>query len=437
MPSIDEVIISAGPGEMRLALMAKGRPIEFVIDRGGAAAGDIVLGRVLTVNRALDAAFVDIGEAEPGFLAQPKRLGEGDAVVVQIAGAARGDKGAVLTAVPSLVGRLLAYVPGRPGLTLSRRIQNDGSRDRLTGVLEGAIASGEGAVLRTAAAAAPDDALLAELDALRRQWQSIAARAGKAVAPAKLHAPPILARLLAEHPTVRRLRIDDPAALAEVRQHFPAAELQPNVFEDEAGEVFDLALARRVALSGGGALIIEAAAGLTVIDVDSGGGGPLEANLAAVPEIVRQLRLRGVAGHVVIDIIPLRDRRALGRLTDTLRRAVADDPTPTHVIGTTPLGMIEMTRERRRPTLAESMLAKQEEPRWSDEAIGLAALRAVLRAALDRPGTAMAVATAPPVIAALRRRPSVLAETACRLGRPLTLLEDKGAAFYDLVEDKG
>ncbi|HXP97292.1 MAG TPA: ribonuclease E/G, partial [Telmatospirillum sp.] len=236
MAPIDEILVSLAPGESRFALLAKGIPVEFLIDRGGIAAGDLVLGRVLSVNRALNAAFVDIGEAEAGFLAAPGPHGEGASVLLQVTAAARGGKGAALTAAPSLQGRLLAFTPSRAGLNLSRRITDETRRDGLRRLLAPLLMPGEGLVVRTEAAMASDDALSAELATLRERWRTVLGEAAKAAPPARLESASPLVRLLADHPSVRRLRADDRAALAEVRALFPEACCEDGVFEREAGE---------------------------------------------------------------------------------------------------------------------------------------------------------------------------------------------------------
>jgi Rne/Rng family ribonuclease len=434
MAPVDEILVSIAPGESRFALLADGIPVEFRIDRGGAGAGDLVLGRIQNVNRPLNAAFVEIGEPRLGFLAAPGKRGEGDKAIFQVTAAARGGKGAVLSAAPSLQGDLLAYTPARGGLNLSKRIGDAARREALRSLLAPLLTPGEGLVVRTDAAQASDDALLAELAALRRRWRIIEDKAGAMTPPAHLEAPSTLARLLAEYPQVRRLRADDQASLAEVKGLFPDALCDEGVFDREVGESLDQALESRAPLPGGGALIIETTAALTAIDIDSGGGAPLAANLAAVPEIARQLRLRGVAGHILVDIIPLKDRQALGRLVSTLRQAVECDPTPTHVVGVTPLGMIEMTRERRYPGLAEIML-DDKGPQRSSETIGLEGLRAALSAALRRPQAKIAMKAAPAVAASLLRNQKALDDVARRLGRGVPIRPASDVIAYEIVED--
>ncbi|MDX2224246.1 MAG: ribonuclease E/G [Rhodospirillaceae bacterium] len=116
----------------------------------------------------------------------------------------------------------------------------------------------------------------------------------------------------------------------------------------------DTALSPTVALSGGGSLVIESTAAAVTIDVNAGADSADRANVAAMAATARQLRLRNIAGHILIDVIPTRRRRDL---TGELKRALAGDPMKPDVAGWTPLGMIELTRRRVRPALAEVMAA--------------------------------------------------------------------------------
>ncbi|MDR3439902.1 ribonuclease E/G [Telmatospirillum sp.] len=436
MVSPDEIIVSASPGETRFAVMAGGLPVEFHVDRGGAAVGDIIFGRVLTVNHALDAAFIDIGETVPGFLPHPEGVGEGEALLVQAVAAAQGGKGAGLTRAVSLQGAVLAYTPARPGLNLSRRMADAERRSAIRRLLGPLVTGDEGLVVRTAAEGAADSLLLDELAVLRQRWCRIETAVAKATAPARVETVSPLVRLLADFPGVRRLRVDDRASLAAVRAVFPDAVYEDRCFDVEVGEAFEQALERHVALPGGGRLTIEQTAAVTAIDVDSGGGSPLAANLAAIPVIARELRLRGLAGHILIDAIPVKDRRALTSLVTALRKAVADDPTPTRVIGVTPLGLIEMTRDRRQPGLADVMLENLG-PQPTAETIALQGLRAALRQAdAGRPGAALRLSARPAVIASIRARPRLLAEMTDRLGRPLTLAEAPQIALFEISEEQ-
>jgi len=243
-----------------------------------------------------------------------------------------------------------------------------------------------------------------------------------------------LARALVAYPGIARVAVDQSAALGPARALFRAAVHVPNCFDETgAAEALDEALARRVALPGGAALIFAESEAATLIDIDGGGMAPTEANAAAIPEIARQLRLRGIAGHILIDVIPSRDRNAVTKIVVTMKAAVVDDPAPTQVAGRTPLGMIELTRRRHGPSLAEIML----DPLIAAPnalTIGLDGLRALLGEALARPGAALGLAVPPRVARALDARPTVLAEAGRMLGRPIALIERDGIELFAIEE---
>lgn len=135
-------------------------------------------------------------------------------------------------------------------------------------------------------------------------------------------------------------------------------------------EVIDRALNPAVPLPGGGSLIIEVTAAAVTIDINAGSGTAARANHDAMAAAARELRLRNLAGHILIDLVPTKDRRKL--LTE-FGRAVACDPAKPEVAGLTPLGMIELTRRRVRPSLAEAIATGH----------GYAALRGAVDTALQ------------------------------------------------------
>jgi len=370
MAAIDRVLVSWGPGETRLALCEGERIVELVVGRAELVAGAVFLGRVVEVSAALNAAFVDIGAARPGFLASAKGLSQGQLLLVQVRADSQGGKGAILTAEPSL-----------------------------------------------------PDGLRAEIDAF--------------TVPALVWRPDPLARVLADHPGVTRVVVDDPALSAEYRRSFGDLVTVDAAAVAEGGldEAFDAALDPVVALPGGGRLIIEPAAALTAIDVDSGGAKPADANRAAVAEVARQLRLRRIGGQVVVDFIPGGGRGSLYKLAAALKRAVADDPVPTHVFGVTALGLIELTRERHGPSLAELMSERRCDPGIA--AIAYGALRRALAEAAHRPGRALVVVAAPDIVAFLAGSSQAVAEAEDRLGTRLTFRAEPGRPRHDvLIEDR-
>ena len=173
-------------------------------------------------------------------------------------------------------------------------------------------------------------------------------------------------QLLVEHlgADPDRIVVADPAALVRARGYL--AEWRPSVLDrlehlpdafaaSGAGEQLAAALEPVVELAGGGRLIIQTTAALTAIDVDGGGRRPLEVDLEAAAEIARQLRLRRLGGTIVVDFIDLAAKSDRARLLATLRAALADDPAPVQVGRMSPLGLVELSRKRSGPSLAEQL----------------------------------------------------------------------------------
>lgn len=387
--SIERVILSVMPGERRLAIVENGRLAELVQVRADIESriGEIRLGRVTKAVGGLDAAFVDVGLASPGFLAlaeaRPKGkaggaisdfVREGDAVVVQILRDPIGDKGVKLTT------RIDAETP----------VDTAGVRPPK--------------LLR-----APPDAVLARLLAL----------------PAE-DLPPIA--------------VDDGIAAVELTAALKP--IRPDLaarVERAAGDIFvtegiedeiEAALSPRISLAGGGALTIEETEALVAIDVDSGdanAGGQtqtaLAVNLRAAEEIARQARLRRLGGLMVVDFLPLGRRPHRDRLIARLREAFAGDTAGIEIAGFTRLGLVETIRRRQGPSLLETMtrparggIGREPHP----VARAFAALRAVRREAKANPGRALTLRAHEAVLRALEGpAAAALGAVEAQLGRAL------------------
>lgn len=431
-----EILYSWGPGESRLALVRDGRLADLVLVRPDLLAGAVVLGRVVEVAPKLGAVFVDIGQDKPAFL-QGKGLTQGASVLAQVKSDAQGGKGATLTTEVSLSGRCLAYSPLRPGLAVSRKLSEE-KRDRLLERLAPLVAEDEGVVVRTHAASAAEGVLEAELDTLRGQWATIQAGVAQGRMPAVLWRPEPLLRLLADNPGVSRILVDDTVLLNGAKACFAGS-----VEHYRDGPLFDLydvedaieaALDPVVPLACGGRVTIEPTAALTAIDVDSGGASGIEANTQAVAVIARQLRLRNIAGQIVVDFVSGGGKGALFKLVSSLKQAVARDAVATHVIGMTPLGLVELTRERKGPSLAELTQERQNGP--SADAMALAGLRMVLAEAHARPGRALTLVVSPDVASALYYRATAVAEAEERLGRKLAIRAEAGRRRVDMAVEE-
>ncbi len=371
------LLIAVTPGEAWAALCEDDDIVELAIARLGAArAGRIVLGRIVALERSLPAAFVDIGDERLAFLgaedAAPSRgiadLREGQAVVVQVTKEARADKAAGVTLRPRLEGALLDLRPNGGGTHAVAAA----ARRRLEETVAAVAAPGERFVLRDAAADATPAALEADAAALRRRWQTIEAarKTSEPPAPLEPEAAPAL-ELLADHcaPPPDRIAIDDRAAFAELRSHLlrqhpasvPRLSLHAGpaaLFEEEGvAAAIETALAMRVPLDGGGALIIQSTAAAVTIDVDSGGAPIMAANLAAARAIASQIRLRNLAGPIVIDFIAMKRRGDRDKVSAALAEAIAADPGRPQLLGWTRLGHMELVRPRRHAALEEILFA--------------------------------------------------------------------------------
>ena len=450
--SATTLFLEISPGETRAALTdAGGLLLEIQAERLGEQhlLGAIFLGRVARVEKGMDAAFVDIGGAMPGFLGKARKLTEGAAVIVQVRREAGGGKGPALSVSPVLSGRYLTLDPLRPGLSISRRLES--SRERVEAVAAELLPDGMGIAARPPARDAGEETLHAELGRLLGEWQRIAGLAKSEKPPTTLLPAPALAeRLLLD--ATGNVVIDEPktftrlSALAgrempELAESIALYRGDSPLFEAEGiEEQLEAALAPEIALPGGGGLVIEPTEALVAIDVNMGGGGgrlPSEAaifktNMVAAREVARQIRLRNLAGLIAIDFISMRNKGNRRKLVDALRREVRGDPVRNDVLGMTPAGLIEITRQRAgRPLAAMFTQAQSRTPAALPESQACAALRAALR----HGGTGAPVLNAGPAVIDALRGPlkSALDEVNRRLGRDLVLRAEPNRTSFEIT----
>lgn len=388
MSRIDRLICHVLPKAFLMALVADGRLAELQVVRRDkpTRVDSIFLGRLERVMPDLDAAFVDIGIGRSGFLRAEDRSGTdgwpllGAPVLAQVRNDGEGDKGPRLSMNVAISGRYLVYHPNGSGVTFSRRIEGESERDRLKAHVEGLLEGG--IVLRTAASGVTADVLRADAMQILERWEKIRRLALDVEPPADLSSrvpgerDPI-ARALRDHGAgldevilddrnMARALQDEMDRLGEkirVRWHngaMPAFDI-----DDVAGQI-DTALAPRIALASGVEVLFEPGETLCAVDVDSAGAGgrqgraprrPVEVNLEAAPAIAQQLRLRNIAGAVVIDFVTMRSAYDRDKVQAALAEALASDPVPTQIYGFTRLGLFELTRARRGPTLAAQLEA--------------------------------------------------------------------------------
>ena len=398
----ETILVNVGIGEVRIATTDEHGLSHLMIDRQGATAaetgvGAIYLGRVASVIPGMEAAFVDIGTERSGFLsawdARPHDwvdetgqrrappiadlVHEGQAVVVQATKEPLADKGARLSTRVSLPGRYLVFVPNAEGVFISRRIEDESERARLTdAVTKIAEKSDLGAsfIVRTAAQGATADELAADIAGLADLWTEVADESKHAKAPAALYADlgPV-ERFLRDHinPETTTVLIDDDAVCTAARKfvtiHMPDFEGTVERYKDQ-GEIFDAhgvaeridaLLDPKVALPSGGHVVIEGTEALTSVDVNSGrftqagthSETALATNLEAATVIARQLRIRDIGGLVVIDFIHMDDTAHQKQVIATLQEGLVRDKAPVRLGTISEFGLLEMTRKRTRDSV--------------------------------------------------------------------------------------
>ncbi len=480
-PMRTSLVLNCTPHEVRVALLEDGKVAEIYVERreDQSLVGNIYKGRVIRVLPGMQAAFVDIGLERAAFLyvadvvdptgrhsshnatvsearhdlAQrtiQSLLHEGQEVMVQVAKAPIGTKGARVTSQVSIAGRHLVFMPTVEHIGISRRIADEEERRRLKEILEALVPHGGGFVARTAAEGRTPDELRADLEFLRQVYNDILTRTESNPAPATLYedldlslrsardlVTPELDEIVvdteAEHDRlVRFMRRFMPRYTDKVRRH----EREEAVFDAYGVEIeLNRALGRKVWLKSGGYLIIDQTEALTAIDVNTGryvGKRNLEetivrTNLEAVGEIVHQLRLRNIGGMVIIDFIDMEQEGNRDKVYSALSEALQADRAKTNILKISDLGLVEMTRKRVR----ESLLRALSEPCFYCDGAGFLKsrvsvaheiYRALLREAAYMEAGAVRISVHPRVAAALRESErGMMAELEERLGRELVI----------------
>ena len=473
------LIVRVRPGETRIARKGEdGRLQDFAIyrDQSAGLVGDVFWGRVKKVIPAMEAAFVGIGADRDGFLALPEArpqqymgggeaprdriadyVHEGEAVLVQVLAASRDGKGPKLTRRVNVTGAFLVLTPNDPGIRVSKRIRDDAERNRLRALLSGLLKGDEGCVVRSGAEGAGAKTLQGEIGLLRARWTDIGDHAAGQTPPALVSGDvPATIQFLTEngHGGLSKIVVDDPLTAGRLEKNLQVLDALPSggieraptsgdVFEQQgvADEVAGLMNAQ-VRLSGGGSLIIEETAAVTTIDVNTAGAGAgggrasdvaLATNLQAMKETARQVRLRNLAGLIVIDFVSMSGKDGPGRVVTALKEALALDPASPQVLGTTRGGLLEVTRPRRRPPLSTQLMAPcpvcQTGRAEAPLSVGYRALDRVLAEVWAQPSLIPALRTHPSVTRALKDEgQAALDEMESKLGQPLELVPDEVVA---------
>ena len=407
-----EILINAGPRETRVAILEDDRLVEVLHDRPDIrrTVGNIYLGKVEAVLPGMQAAFVDIGTGKSAFLhasdviepdddddedngraRNARRLPNiqdhvrrGESLLVQVTKEPISTKGPRVTRQISLAGRFLVYMPYASKVGVSRKIDSREERSRLRAMLREMLPKNSGGVIvRTVAEELTEGKVKRELKSLLDLWKKIERKSHfvRVKAPSVVHRETsltsgIIRDLFSDK--VDRVLVDAKPLHAEIRKYL--REVDPDLIkrmtlykesvplfdkfdiETEIQELYN----RRVDLPTGGYLIVEPTEALVSIDVNTGRytgqRDPektiLRTNLEAAREIARQLRLRDVGGIIVIDFIDMESKGNRTKVHHELRTNLGRDRARTRTFEVSDLGLIEMTRQRVRPSLLDTMASQ-------------------------------------------------------------------------------
>jgi ribonuclease E len=369
---------------------------ELIVATGTHQVSDIYLGIVENVLPGIDAAFVNIGDSERNGFIHVSDLGPlkksyrnlapitellepQQKVLVQVMKEPTGNKGPRLTGNISLPGRYLVLMPYGRSVNLSRRIRSENERNRLRALAILIKPSGMGLVVRTEAEGMLEEAIIEDLEMLQRQWETVMQEATTTRAPALLNRDDdFIQRVLRDvySADVNRIVVDSHTGLKRVKQHllnWYGGKAPQGVLIDHHRDRLPIldyfrinaaireALTPRVDLPSGGYIIIERTEALTVIDVNSGSftrsttarETVLWTNCEAATEIARQLRLRNIAGVIVIDFIDMDSHRDKLQVLEHFTKALRADKARPQIAQLTELGLVELTRKRQGKNIYE------------------------------------------------------------------------------------
>lgn len=419
---MDEILLNVESKEKRYARLRNGQLEELIIERNKSRqlTGNIYKGRVTNILHNIQSAFIDIDEGENGFIhisdiientkkfeqmydmdfdldydikaldskkqkqmSIEKLMKLDQWVLVQVVKEPIGSKGARLTSNISITGRYLVLLPNSPHRGVSRKIEDAASRNRLRKLIRAfEMPKNIGLICRTASRNASMDMLIDEAHDLIRQWENIIDGFHKASGPSCLfQESDIIKRAITQavDKKYQRILVDDynvyqnckrlyekyaqehPLRIEYYRDRIPMFER----FHVE--KEIDKTLRRKIWLSSGGYLFFDKTEAMYTIDVNSGrsvnANSNLEEtlvriNLEAAEEIARQLRLRNIGGLVICDFIDMRSRKNQRRVLERLKDCMKEDVAKCTILRMSEFGLIEMTRQRQRESLIQTLLAE-------------------------------------------------------------------------------
>lgn len=408
-----EIIVNAEALENRVAVLEDGQLEEFTIERTTEKriVASVFKGRIKNLEPGLKAAFVDIGFQKNAFLHYwdiipeslaervdlvempgttksqkritqadiPKLYPPGSEVIVQVVKGPIGTKGPRITTNISLPGRYLVLMPFDSQRGISRKIENEKERQRLKKILQRLrIPEGMGVIVRTAGENQRKRYFVRDIELLLDTWREVEKKIKESPTPSCVfQEPDLIERTVRDFLTeeVDRIMVDHEEASERIRAMVgrisrrsrskvkPYTEPTPIFTKFNVERQIENAFRRQVWLKSGGYICIDETEALVAIDVNTGRHKSqkdlettiVQTNLEAAEEICRQLRLRNIGGLIVIDFIDMRNRSDQQKVVQRMREGVRRDKAKTRILNISPLGLMEMTRQRHSESMASAV----------------------------------------------------------------------------------
>lgn len=381
-----DMLISRDSYETRVAIVEDSKLVELYIERADrSVVGNVYLGKVTDVLPGMQAAFVDIGLEKNAFLYvddirnhdnKPRQgrtisslLTVGKPVLVQVAKDPMGTKGARITMDISIPGRFVVLMPFANHIGVSKKIDASVS-EKLHDIVRENLNEGTGAIIRTAAASAGEQELIADINFLNRLWKRVMRHVADGVAPEVVYTEMDLAmRYIRDvySDEYNKLVIDDKTTHEKIvsflKRSAPELVKRISIHKDPTVSLFDYyglepqitqALSREIDLPSGGRIGIDVTEALIAIDVNTGsfvGRRNLEetllkTNLEAANEAMRQVRLRDMGGIIIIDFIDMESSANRKKLEEKIEELLERDRNRTSLSSISPLGLVQIARKR-------------------------------------------------------------------------------------------
>lgn len=409
-----EIVFNVGTQQTRIAIVENGKLAELYIENAEhkRTIGNLYLGRIRKVMPSIQAAFVDIGQEQDAFLhfsdlsdnlpylldflglEEPRVeaidvpkgkkdwdrrpsdiLNRGNTILVQVTKEPISNKGSRVSTDISLAGRFLVLVPLQNYVAVSRKITDDEERRRLESLASSLVPDGVGVIVRTVAEDRDAKSLDKDMKLLMERWRRVEKRLKKKPSPpALVHEDVDMASSIVRDEFSEeydRILVDHEGLYHSIQSYVQAVapqlvdrvelhDVDEPVFESVGIQHgADRAFKDRVELPSGGYLFIEKTEAMHVVDVNSGRSGKgksqaensLNVNLEAARVIARQVRLRDLGGIIVVDFIDLYDEEDKQKVYEELKEGFEEDRAVTKVLPMSDFGLVEITRQRLRPSI--------------------------------------------------------------------------------------